>query len=694
MPISPRAEILDTLRDFFPQDEGIVQQISDGQADPEGLVQELARLGLLTSYQETELLRGHGEKLVAGPYLILDWLGEGGMGQVFKARHRRLQRLVALKVIRPDRLKFADTVDRFYREARAAAQLEHPNIVKIYDANQAGNNHFIAMEFVEGVDLGRLVKQCGTLAPGQACAYLRQAAQGLEHAHEKGLVHRDIKPSNLIVPAQTDVGGATLKILDFGLARFVSEMVEELPLTPTDQWIGTPEFIAPEQARNSRRADIRADIFSLGCTLFFLLSKQSPFSGETAGEKLAARLSGEEARSVCSFRPNIPQDLDHILKKMLALDPARRFQTPREVAVALEPFCEAGGGTVDFFERATREKGISRLLGSTPAGTETAEFSATPPGPTPSTAFPGKKKHPPLLAVALAAAGALAVVLAFLLWPRNPKVQPDPPIDPGPKKPSLEARFTNSIGMKLVRIPAGKFMRGSPAAEPGHFEDEDPQLEITISKLFYLGVYEVTQEEYQKVTGSNPSAFGPEGKSHGKLDNKATERLPVDSATWNEAVDYCRRLSALPEEAKKGRHYRLPSEAEWEYACRAGSKTIFSFGDTLDSTQANFDAQKPLGKIPVGMRIWHPLPVGSFPPNAFELYDMHGNIMEWCQDRYGPYLNVAIDPPGPPRGSNRVLRGGAWMFDAKECRCAKRHFRDADTRSQFHGFRVACDLDP
>src|SRR4051812_482349 len=174
-----------------------------------------------------------------GVYTILEKLGEGGMGEVFRARHERLGRLVALKVIRADRLPHPDAVRRFLREARVAAQLHHPNVVTVFDANEADGVHFLAMELVDGTDLAKQVKDHGPLPPALACEYVRQAALGLQHAHEKGLVHRDVKPSNLIV-LRDQPTGPVVKVLDFGLARFVSEQADATPLTSPGGWMGTP----------------------------------------------------------------------------------------------------------------------------------------------------------------------------------------------------------------------------------------------------------------------------------------------------------------------------------------------------------------------------------------------------------------------------------------------------------------------
>jgi tRNA A-37 threonylcarbamoyl transferase component Bud32 len=242
-------------------------------AEPRGLARELLQRDWLTAYQVNQILQGKGDQLVLGPYLLLERLGAGGMGQVFKARHRLMKRLVALKVIRKDRLADPEAVARFQREIRAAAQLSHPNIVIAHDAAQVGDTHFLVMEYVEGTDLARLVKQQGPLPVAQACDYVRQAALGLQHAHERGLVHRDVKPANLLLTRS-----GVVKVLDVGLARLHpagGETVAEV--THEGAVMGTPDYIAPEQACESHTVDIRADIYSLGCTLYHLLTGRCRF---------------------------------------------------------------------------------------------------------------------------------------------------------------------------------------------------------------------------------------------------------------------------------------------------------------------------------------------------------------------------------------------------------------------------------
>jgi serine/threonine protein kinase/uncharacterized membrane protein len=318
-------------------------------ADSRALARELVDRSWLTAYQANQLLQRRGGELLLGPYRLLDRLGEGGMGQVFKAYHVSMDRMVALKLIPRDRVSNPLAVSRFYQEVRAVAKLSHPNIVTAYDVGQVGETHFLAMEYVDGIDLAKLVQQSGRLPIPKVCEYIRQAALGLQHAHEKGLIHRDIKPGNLIVARPNPDEPPVIKILDFGLARIESESSQAERLTQLGNIVGTVDYIAPEQVVNARSANIRADIYSLGCSLFYLLTGQPPFPGETADDRLSARLAGKP-ESIRALRPEVPEGLAQVLGKMLARDPAKRFQAPAEVAAALEPFSKQGrvkAGTPD-----------------------------------------------------------------------------------------------------------------------------------------------------------------------------------------------------------------------------------------------------------------------------------------------------------------------------------------------------------
>jgi uncharacterized protein (TIGR02996 family) len=257
----------------------------------------------------------------------------------------------------------------------------------------------------------------------------------------------------------------------------------------------------------------------------------------------------------------------------------------------------------------------------------------------------------------------------------------------------------NSLGMRLALIPAGTFLMGSPRNEEGREEDE-PQHEVELPGPFYLGVFAVTQGEYRAVTRRGPGHFRRGGISAGKLGTIAdTSRFPVECVSWEEAAEFCRRLTKRERKERKissEQEYRLPSEAEWEYACRGGAASyqIFHFGDSLASTQANFDGELPYGGADKAVKLDRPCEVGSYPPNAFGLYDLHGNVREWCSDWYdadtyktGPFPRV--NPRGPEQGLDRVNRGGGWSSSGQGCRSACRFSFDPVYRGYYLGFRVS-----
>jgi uncharacterized protein (TIGR02996 family) len=249
--------------------------------------------------------------------------------------------------------------------------------------------------------------------------------------------------------------------------------------------------------------------------------------------------------------------------------------------------------------------------------------------------------------------------------------------------------LTNSVGMELALILAGKFLMGSPESEADRYDDEGPQHEVEITRPFYLGIYPVTQEQYRKVAGKNPSYFTRKrggGPNH-----------PVEQMSWEEAVEFCRKLSDRPEEKAAGRTYRLPTEAEWEYSCRGGanSSSPFFFGSSLSPTQATFDGRYPYGGAATGPYLQRTTPVGSYQPNAFGLFDTHGNVWEWCQDWFAAYTREAAkDPTGHTTGSSRVLRGGSWLNFGRNCRAAYRNRGEPGDRGSDIGFRVVCAAPP
>src|SRR4051812_13972101 len=317
--------------------DALVGAAAQPDADPEALARDLVRRGLLTAYQVRRLWKGEGRELFLSQYVLLDRLGEGGMGEVFRARHTRLDRDVALKVMRKEKMAKPEAVKRFRREIRAAATLAHENVVRAFDADQSGDVHFFAMEFVDGTTLDQLVNARGPLPVAEASDYVRQAALGLQHAFEKGLTHRDIKPANLLV----DKAGV-VKISDLGLVLLEDPETAESAgrLTKEGLTVGTPDFVAPEQARNPRAADVRADIYSLGCTFYYLLTGEVPFPGGTPTEKML-----RHAREAVPLpkRTDIPAGVLAVLTRMTDRKPDLRLQSPAEVAAALAPFVPKKG---------------------------------------------------------------------------------------------------------------------------------------------------------------------------------------------------------------------------------------------------------------------------------------------------------------------------------------------------------------
>jgi eukaryotic-like serine/threonine-protein kinase len=309
------------------------------------LAKALVRAGKLTRYQAGALSQGKARELVIGNYFILDELGAGGMGVVFKARHRRLGRVVALKILPPSLARDTNLFLRFRREVDVAARLSHPNIVSVLDADEDRGVQFMTMEYIEGNDLDNLVRDSGVLSVDQALDCVIQAARGLEAAHAQGVVHRDVKPGNLMLD-----GSGQVRVLDLGLARLVeaSNPFGETapgPLTKSESYIGTVDFMAPEQGIDPRRVEHRADIYSLGCTLCYLLTGRAPFEGAT----VLARLVAHQERaplSLLAVRPDVPKAIDAAYQKMMAKQPADRPASMSEVIELLDG-CRSSAGRAD-----------------------------------------------------------------------------------------------------------------------------------------------------------------------------------------------------------------------------------------------------------------------------------------------------------------------------------------------------------
>ncbi len=297
---------------------------------PKELAGLMIRDGILTGFQAEQILLGKWRRFHLGKYKILERLGAGGMGSVYLCEHTLMRRRVAVKVLPASRVDDASSLERFYREARAVAALDHPNIVRAYDIDHENKIHFLVMEHVDGSSLQDIVKKAGPLDPLRAAHYISQSALGLEHAHRvAGLVHRDIKPGNILVD-RTGV----VKLLDMGLARFFNDEQDLITKKYDENVLGTADYLAPEQVVDSHNVDIRADIYSLGGTFYYCLTGRTPFGEGNVAQKLIWHQT-RQPKPIRTFRSDVPEEITAIIEKMMAKDRSQRFQTPQEVAEAL-----------------------------------------------------------------------------------------------------------------------------------------------------------------------------------------------------------------------------------------------------------------------------------------------------------------------------------------------------------------------
>jgi len=347
------------------------------RGDASGLAKKLVSAGKLTKYQAANAVQGKAKNLVFGEYVVLATIGAGGMGQVYKAEHRRMKRIVALKILPPAAVKSPEAVKRFQQEVHAAARLDHPNIVTAYDAGEGHGVHFLAMQYVDGRDLASLIAERGPLPASKVVNYILQAARGLAYAHGKGVIHRDVKPANLLLNHE-----GTIKILDMGIARLDGapgpKSAGKEPMTVAGEWIGTADFMSPEQADDAHQVDARADVYSLGCTLYFLLTGEGPYAGSTFIQKVMAHREQPVPLLTCKRR-DVPAALDRVFARMVAKHPAERFQTMQDVIGALEPFEAIAAGTVNAAWSAPVSAVtdvLPSVMASSPGETEAASSQA------------------------------------------------------------------------------------------------------------------------------------------------------------------------------------------------------------------------------------------------------------------------------------------------------------------------------
>lgn len=619
---------------------------------------------------------------VFGRYRILRPLGRGGMGVVYLAEDSQLGRQVALKVPRFTIDDSPEIIDRFYREARVAAGIHHPNVCGVHDVGAIDGIPYLTMPYIDGAPLSRRLGQAWP--PREAVALVAHLASILAELHTQKVMHRDLKPSNILMRSDGEP-----VLMDFGLARSVTGHDR---MTASGATVGTPAYMSPEQCvGDHRQVGPATDIFSLGLILYELLTGALPFQGK--GQFVCFRLPHDRLPPPSAARPGLDAELDAICLKALAYRPKDRYASMTEFAAALETW-----------NRRWEQSTVS-VLRPQPAPAATPATAAIVPTPAPLTLAgaagvatePVVARAPFLPHLRRAATLGLVAVLAVLAVCffgvlvqslATLHIQPAPP------------PVTNSLGMRLLPVPAGSFVMGSTADDDAVGSNELPQHRATIGRPFHLAARKTTQAEFERLMGRNPSEFSSRGAGKDKVRQLDTADFPVENVSYFDAVEFCNKLSE--QEGRKpcyvlaggksaqskllpdGTGYRLPTEAEWEYCARAGTSTRFSFGNDPArlAEHAWFDGNS-------GGRTHA---VGQKPANPWGLHDLGGLLWEWCEDAWhetyegAPADGTAWLAGGDP--ARRVVRGGSWDYNAWSCRCAYRSKAAVRERNHRLGFRV------
>lgn len=561
-------------------------------------------------------------------WVLTRFLGMGESSEVWMATSEKHPE------ISPAALKFATD------KLTAQQVIKYQNVlVKVFGLNEESgvvplrsvyletNPPCLDVGYVHGYDLTGLLSEWHSkyeiAKPEASLKLVQRLTQIIAKAHRRGIVHRDLKPSNIFLHPR-EKGKFTMWVTDFGWGQIAAvrpvesahgkiSRAEQLRLELRGAY--SPLYASPQQIKQDG-ADPRDDVYAIG-VIWHQLLKRSPSAQPPVGTDWA-----DEFRT-----SGFPDDHAKLLSACLS---ARTDKRPANAEVLAEQLSRMTiPGTASRDEELVRLVAMKSASGEHAVGTKSSTATAT------------------------------------ITPPARVAVE------------SLPKLITNTIGMTFALIPPGTFQMGSPDDEPGHRPHEAPVHEITITKPFYLSVHPVTQSQFTKVCGFNPSHFNEQ--KGGKPD------FPVEFVTWNEAGKFCEKLEQLTEEEHLGRVYRLPTEAEWEYACRAGEAMPYFYGQKLTGVLAHFATNAKHQPS-------SPCAVGQFAPNAFGLYDMHGNVLEWVQDWYNDsyyWQAVKIDPQGPDTGTTRVTRGGCWLMFGTECRSGTRRPHAASGCSNTIGFRVA-----
>jgi formylglycine-generating enzyme required for sulfatase activity len=586
---------------------------------------------------------------------------------------------------------------------------------------------YVVMEYVEGNSLGHEIEERGALPLEEVIEITKQICAGLNTAHKLGIVHRDIKPDNIML-ARDDEGVLTAKVLDFGIARLL-EPGSGGSQTKTGVIMGTPFYMSPEQALGNTgdKIDARSDIYSLGMVVYQMLTGRVAFDSDSWMRVMYKHIN-EEPLPPSQLRPELAAfgEVERVLLKSLEKDRENRhssvaeFGTELEMAYSRARIANPEAATMAYaptvltqglaFAPTVSPSGRGATIGDvTTSSTESVPAAAVV---VPKSFWTRRNTIAALVVAVLVVAG----LVRFVFMPGTEPVKSEKAtsaalIQPSPM-PALgtfhfdvltlsptgqisethrrEARYFNEdlgspLTIEMVEIPEGTYLMGAPPeTQKDRHPNERPQHQVTLP-MFYMSRYEVTQAQWLVVSklpkvsreiDPNPSGF------------KGDAKLPVQNVSWFEGIEFCDRLSKAT-----GRTYRLPTEAEWEYACRAGTTTPFYFGDTMTAEIVNYDANYPFGAGPKGVTRKQPIPVGNTgAPNAFGLHNMHGNQAEWCLDSWHEnYIGAPRDDRSWDDGGNpslRVFRGGSWYDGGDNCRSAFRNSYAPDVKLSFIGLRI------
>jgi len=682
-----------------------------------------------------------------GKFVVGRALGDpGGFGITYIGWDINLEMTVAIKEFLPRDLAGRETdkktiyphtekdkeifhygLKQFVEEARTLAKFNHPNVVRVRTFFEENGTAYIVMDYYDGVSLAEYIKNNGgKIDATLAVDIMIPVLDGVREVHAKGFLHRDIKPRNIYLTE----GGIPI-LLDFGTARFaIGERSRSLSV------VLTPGYSPFEQYQRKGKQGPWTDIYACAATLYFMITGKEP-------PEASDRITNDELVDLDALIKGIPTGVNHAIMQALSMNIAERPQTIKE-------FQEILTRGQDEIPLPTPENTPKAKPYTVP------EMKLPDPGPKQASSKkqqvqqPSKKSKKVFLwlFLSLLISGILIVTvieikrqadykefvntsrknfqdgnIASMLEniKRAKKIKESAEIKElenqlPPKVENIisktkvitknarglwEASFDN--GIEMVYISPGEFMMGSPPNETGRSKSEDPQHKVIISKGFWIGKYEVTIGQYLSFCKEKRTHFpvwlenGSEynindGKNNSYKDivsEYMNDNRPIVGIGWNDANAYCQWLSK-----KKGLKFRLPTEAEWEFACRAGTTTPFHYGSSLSSEQANFDGNGPYGNAEKNIYRGKTIPVGNFKPNSWGLYDMHGNVYEWCNDWFDEnyYLKSSkIDPSGPINRKNKTYRGGCWYWYAGSCRSAYRNASEIKSRSRLIGFRLSME---